>query len=96
VASGIWPLYRYDPRRIETGEPPLVLDAKPSKVPVGEYMSNEARFRMVEKLDPQRFRQFAHDAQTMTDRRIATYQHMAQLTVPADSPAAATTEKPAE
>ena len=27
VDSGVWPLYRYDPRRVERGEPPLVIDA---------------------------------------------------------------------
>src|SRR6185503_1983350 len=50
VNSGVWPLYRYDPRRIERGEPPLVIDVAPGKAAVEQYMRNEARFRMVEKI----------------------------------------------
>ncbi len=28
VDSGVWPLYRFDPRRIEAGQPPLQLDSR--------------------------------------------------------------------
>ena len=63
VNSGIWPLYRFDPRRIERGEPPLVIDAPAGRNTVEEYRRNEARFRMVEKIDPARFRQLARAAQ---------------------------------
>ena len=31
VNSGVWPLYRYDPRRVAQGEPPLVIDVPPGK-----------------------------------------------------------------
>jgi pyruvate-ferredoxin/flavodoxin oxidoreductase len=36
VDSGIWPLYRYDPRRIDAGQAPLVVDAVGGKIPVQE------------------------------------------------------------
>ena len=71
-----------DPRRQQAGEPPLVLDSAGGKIPVHEYMSNETRFRMVEKIDPARFRRLAVEAQNATQRRIATYEHMAKLKVP--------------
>ncbi|MBL8878925.1 MAG: pyruvate:ferredoxin (flavodoxin) oxidoreductase [Phycisphaerales bacterium] len=82
VESGIWPLYRYDPRRVEQGEPPLLLDAKGGGVPVAEYLSNETRFRMIEKMDPARFKRLSQDAQRATARRIAIYEHMANMRVP--------------
>jgi pyruvate-ferredoxin/flavodoxin oxidoreductase len=82
VDSGIWPLYRYDPRRVAAGEPPLVLDSSPGKTSVGEYMRNETRFRMVEKIDPVRFKRLAVDAEKASARRIAVYDHMAKLRVP--------------
>jgi pyruvate-ferredoxin/flavodoxin oxidoreductase len=82
VRSGIWPLYRFDPRRTEQGEPPLVMDAPGGKIPVQEYMSNEARFRMVEKLDPERYRRFGVQAQEAAARRVAIYRHMAALRLP--------------
>ncbi|NLX20044.1 MAG: pyruvate:ferredoxin (flavodoxin) oxidoreductase [Phycisphaerae bacterium] len=82
VNSGIWPLYRYDPRRVAQGEPPLVLDSAPGKASVGEYMRNETRFRMVEKMNPERFRQLSILAAEASVRRVALYDHMAKLTVP--------------
>lgn len=83
VESGIWPLYRYDPRRAAQGEPPLLLDARGGAVPVREYLSNETRFRMIEKMDPARFRRLSRDAQQATARRVALYEHMANLRIPA-------------
>jgi pyruvate-ferredoxin/flavodoxin oxidoreductase len=87
VDSGVWPLYRFDPRRIDQGEPPLVVDMPGGKIPVQEYMRNEARFRMVERMDPEAFRDFARRSQLAAERRIATYQHFATLRLP--EPAAA-------
>ncbi len=55
VNSGIWPLYRFDPRRMTRGEPPLVIDAPAGRNTVEEYRRNEARFGMVEKIDPRSF-----------------------------------------
>ena len=38
VDSGVWPLYRFDPRRLAKGEPPLHLDYGPPKARVADYM----------------------------------------------------------
>jgi pyruvate-ferredoxin/flavodoxin oxidoreductase len=85
VDSGIWPIYRYDPRRVEQGEAPLVVDMPGGKIPVQEYMKNETRFRMIEKIDPKRFKEFAKQAQLSAERRMATYQHIAQLKLPKEA-----------
>ena len=82
VQSGVWPLFHYDPVRGERGEPPLVVDTPAGTLPVAEYMRNEARFRMVEKLDPEGFRRYALQAQQAAGRRVATYAHIAQLRFP--------------
>ncbi|HSW46014.1 MAG TPA: pyruvate:ferredoxin (flavodoxin) oxidoreductase [Phycisphaerae bacterium] len=82
VNSGIWPLYRYDPRRVLNGDPPLILDSAPSGVSVKEYMRNETRFRMVEKMNPERFQKLAVLATEASARRVAVYDHLAKLTVP--------------
>ncbi len=81
VAAGIWPLYRYDPRRTEQGLPALQLDSKAPSIPVGEYMSQEARFRMVEKINPERFRALGKAAQVHATQRVKLYQHMAELSL---------------
>ncbi|HYM60839.1 MAG TPA: pyruvate:ferredoxin (flavodoxin) oxidoreductase [Thermoanaerobaculia bacterium] len=96
VDSGIWPVYRYDPRRIEAGEAPLVIDAVGGKIPVQEYMKNETRFRMVEKMDPQRFKLFARQAQLAAERRMATYQHIALLKLPKEAQMAAAAAAPSD
>lgn len=90
VQSGVWPLFRYDPR-VQPGEPPLVVDTVGGAVPVAEYMRNEARFRMVERIDPAAFKRYALGAQAAAQRRMATYQHVAQLRFPVQ---AATTPAP--
>jgi pyruvate-ferredoxin/flavodoxin oxidoreductase len=82
VASGTWPLYRFDPRRVAAGQPPLQLDSGKPTVPIKEYMRNEARFRIVEKIDPDRFKQLAAAAQREATQRFAIYQQLAGLTVP--------------
>jgi pyruvate-ferredoxin/flavodoxin oxidoreductase len=82
VDSGLWTLFRYDPRLIEQGKPPLQLDSGEATVPVAEYMQNEARFRMVEKMNPERYRMLLERAQQVQRQRWAMYKHLAELTLP--------------
>jgi pyruvate-ferredoxin/flavodoxin oxidoreductase len=94
VSSGIWPLYRFDPRRVAAGEPPLKLDSTAPKASARDYMRNETRFRMVEKLDPERFKRLLAKAEREALQRYAVYQQLAGLTIPriaeeAEQPAAA-------
>jgi pyruvate-ferredoxin/flavodoxin oxidoreductase len=83
VDSGVWPLYRFDPRRVDEGKPALELDSPPPRVSALEYMRGEARFQLAEKVDPKRFQRLLREAQTHATRTYALYQHMAGLTVPA-------------
>ncbi|HYN20193.1 MAG TPA: pyruvate:ferredoxin (flavodoxin) oxidoreductase, partial [Thermoanaerobaculia bacterium] len=82
VESGVWPLYRFDPRRVEKGLPPLQLDSAAPKSAVGDYMRNETRFRMVEKQDPDRYRRLVAASQRSAAQRFAVYQQLAGITVP--------------
>jgi pyruvate-ferredoxin/flavodoxin oxidoreductase len=78
--SGVWPLYRFDPRRIEQGKPPLQLDSRPPSIPVEEYMQNENRFAMVKKTNPDTYARLLALAQQGADRRTALYRQMAEIT----------------
>ncbi len=82
VDSGVWPLFRWDPRRSREGKPPLQLDVATSKLSPQEYMRGETRFRMVERRDPARFRQLMAAAQRDAERRLAVYRHLAGLELP--------------
>ncbi|HEX9150327.1 MAG TPA: pyruvate:ferredoxin (flavodoxin) oxidoreductase [Thermoanaerobaculia bacterium] len=79
VDSGTWPLYRFDPRRIAEGQPPLQLDSPPAKIPIEQYMHNENRFRMLERADAGRWRQLVDAAQKEVERRTGLYQKLAAL-----------------
>jgi pyruvate-ferredoxin/flavodoxin oxidoreductase len=87
VKSGVWPLYRFDPRRIPQGLAPLQLDSKAPSVSVATYQRNETRFRMVEKLDPARFKALAAQAEIEAASRHVLYQQLAGITIPSEPPA---------
>jgi len=89
VDSGIWPLYRFDPRRTAEGQPPLKLDTRAGKTPVSEYMRHEARFNIVQKIDPERFRRLAAEADEHARRRVSLYQQLATVTRHAETESAA-------
>jgi pyruvate-ferredoxin/flavodoxin oxidoreductase len=96
VQSGVWPLYRFDPRRVAQGEPPLHIDSGTPKVDPERYMRNEARFRMVETSDPERFRMLLHMARRAAKQRFAVYEQLAGLTVPKVPHEETTAEEPSE
>jgi len=79
VSSGVWPLYRFDPRRSDEGEAPLQLDSKAPTTRVEEYMRFESRFRMVERLDPTRFKRFVAQSQKHAERRLSVYQQLSGI-----------------
>jgi pyruvate-ferredoxin/flavodoxin oxidoreductase len=84
VESGLWPLYRFDPRRLAEGKPPLQLDSRPPKRPVRDFLTEETRFRMVERTDPQRYRRLMAASQQQAERNYAIYQQLAGISVPAE------------
>jgi pyruvate-ferredoxin/flavodoxin oxidoreductase len=53
VASGSWPLYRFDPRLTEQGKNPLQLDSKDPTISFEDYAYKETRFKMLTKSDPE-------------------------------------------
>ena len=84
VDSGQWPLYRFDPARGATGEPPLQLDADHPTVSPITYMRNEARFRMAEMVDPARFKHLLAHAASHSAHRVAIYRQLAGIRVGAE------------
>jgi pyruvate-ferredoxin/flavodoxin oxidoreductase len=88
VDSAVWPLYRFDPRRTLVGEPGLHLDSGAPTQGVKAYMQNEARFRMIEKSDPRRFKKLLAAAQQDVTRRWALHQQLAGVKLPKVEPEA--------
>jgi len=81
VESGTWPLYRFDPRRVDAGESPLQWDSPPVKAQLDEYVRNEARFRITQQLDADRFRELIARSKENSERRNRLYQSIAAATV---------------
>jgi pyruvate-ferredoxin/flavodoxin oxidoreductase len=63
VQSGLWPLYRFDPRRAGRGESPLQLDSEEPKLPFKTLAMTEARFAMLARTNPDHARQLFDAAQ---------------------------------
>jgi pyruvate-ferredoxin/flavodoxin oxidoreductase len=79
VDSGAWPLFRFDPKRIEAGEPPLTLDSMPGKANLRDYMRAEARFRAVERMDRPRYERLVALAEREVEHRIELYQQLSRI-----------------
>ncbi len=58
VECGLWPTFRYNPEL----ENPMKLDYKGPKISVKEYMYNETRFKMVEKMNAEHAAEFLKTA----------------------------------
>ena len=78
VASGVWPLDRFDPRRKTAGEPALHLDAPPPSERIEDYVRGETRFRLIEKLAPDRFRRFLRETRAEIAERQTFYRKLAE------------------
>jgi pyruvate-ferredoxin/flavodoxin oxidoreductase len=86
VDSGIWPLYRFDPRRIAQGLAPFQLDSGAPKATVEQYRKNESRFRMLEGLGPERSKRLEAAASREAEQRLALYRHLSEWQAPGVMP----------
>jgi pyruvate-ferredoxin/flavodoxin oxidoreductase len=82
VKSGIWPLYRFDPRRISQGLSPMQLDSGEPADSVENFMRNEVRFQIVQKNDPKRFKELVDAANRHVRARYMLYQQLSQTQFP--------------
>jgi pyruvate-ferredoxin/flavodoxin oxidoreductase len=79
VASGIWPLYRYNPDLAAEGKNPLTIDSKDPSIPVEDYAYNETRYRMLLQSDEARAEALMKEARSDVTKRWELYKQMAAL-----------------
>lgn len=84
VESGMWPLFRYDPRRAVLGKPPMQMDSKRFNRGVEEIMNSEARFKVIAKESPEKFKQFVEQMQQQADRNISLYKQLSDIAIPVE------------
>ena len=77
VASGHWPLMRYNPVLRESGKNPFLLDSPRPRMPLRDYHVKELRFRMLMTSDPESAERLLELGQQQVNRRWAEYEEMA-------------------
>ena len=77
VASGHWPLVRYDPTVRARGGNPFMLDSPRPRIPLEDYIYRELRYRMLRTSDPAEAERLLVLAQEAVDQRWAVYEEMA-------------------
>jgi pyruvate-ferredoxin/flavodoxin oxidoreductase len=94
VDSGYWPLFRYDPRKVATGESPLKLDSPAPKIDLARFVENETRFRQVQQSNPEGFKKMMDQAQKDVREKYALYEQLARAMNPANLVPGAAGKKP--
>ena len=79
VASGHWPLLRYNPELSEQGKNPLVLDSKDPSISLEEYAYSENRYRVLKKNKPEAAAALMARSTLLTARRFDLYKRMAEM-----------------
>jgi pyruvate-ferredoxin/flavodoxin oxidoreductase len=77
VASGHWPLMRFDPGMRKRGMNPFRLDSTRPRISLEEYRDNEVRFKSLTQTRPDEARVMLTQAQLALDERYRLYEDMA-------------------
>jgi pyruvate-ferredoxin/flavodoxin oxidoreductase len=79
VASGHWPLFRYNPLLPKEGKNPLQLDSKAPSLPLEKYVYNETRYTMLVKSDEEAAERLLKLAQEDVKARWKMYEQLAAI-----------------
>ena len=90
VASGYWPLMRYDPAMRQIGEAPFRLDSPRPTIPLKTYAYNELRYRALALTRPQEAAALLTEAQAAVEQKYRAYEDFARMK-DGPAPAEATT-----
>ncbi len=77
VASGYWPLIRYDPMVRAAGGNPFLLDSPRPRIALGDYTDRELRYRTLRNTDPAEAERLHGLAEQAVQQRWDVYEEMA-------------------
>jgi pyruvate-ferredoxin/flavodoxin oxidoreductase len=77
VECGLWPLFRYDPRRAAEGGNPLQLDSGPPTMKVRDYAYGQGRWKMLTAYKPEDAERLMQAAQADVETRRKLYERLA-------------------
>jgi pyruvate-ferredoxin/flavodoxin oxidoreductase len=78
VASGHWPLFRYNPGLEAEGKNPFVIDSQEPSLPYAEYAYGENRFKSLKRSNPKMADELMKQAQTSVERRWKYLKHLTE------------------
>ncbi|HEY47106.1 MAG: pyruvate-flavodoxin oxidoreductase [Anaerolineae bacterium SM23_ 63] len=81
VATGFWPLFRFDPTLAEQGKNPLQLDSKTPTENIEEFMYKQNRFRSLRQANPERANMLLEAIRQDVITRWKFYEQMANLDI---------------
>ncbi|HVB39201.1 MAG TPA: 2-oxoacid:acceptor oxidoreductase family protein, partial [Vicinamibacterales bacterium] len=79
VASGYWPLLRYNPALRRVGENPFRLDSPRPTVPLKDYAYNELRYRALTVTRPEEAAALMRQAQADVDEKYRSYEAFTRI-----------------
>ncbi len=77
VASGYWPLIRYNPALRQTESNPFVLDSPRPTAKFRNYAENELRYKLLSRTNPGQYEQLMAMAQEVVHQKWDIYEDMA-------------------
>jgi len=77
VASGHWPLIRYDPVLRAVGHNPFLLDSPRPRIPLSDYLYRELRYRTLVETNPTEADRLLRLAEEAVRQRWQVYEEMA-------------------
>ena len=77
VATGYWPLVRYDLVLRDAGRNPFLLDSHRPRLPLSDYTGRELRYRILARTNPEAAERLSKLAEQQVSQRWATYEEMA-------------------
>ena len=78
VQAGYWQLLRFNPELITEGKNPLVLDSKPGKESIADFMAGENRFKITQKANPEEYAKLVKEAEEKQNRRNSVLKQIAE------------------
>jgi pyruvate-ferredoxin/flavodoxin oxidoreductase len=77
VASGHWPLMRFDPTMRTRGLNPFRLDSPRPRISLEEYRAREVRFKVLQQTHPNEAQRMLQQAQLAVEERYKLYEDLA-------------------
>ena len=84
VDSGLWATFRYNPELIKEGKNPMSVDYKEPKIDVKNFMYQETRFKMVEKLNANSAKEYLQTARNHAQENYKRYKDLERSMKPSE------------